>query len=108
MSSIYPTTDNRKALYYVEFNRGDKEGEFTIFRRQWMHSEAELAEMEKKSPADSQLLRLCNEVHPWNIFTAEYGPDGCVPDKTWVQWMVDALNNQFDADLKALTAELKK
>ena len=46
MSSIYPTSDNRKLAYYVEFERGDNKGEFTLFRRQWMHSEEELRSLQ--------------------------------------------------------------
>ena len=94
MSYIYPTEG--KHPFYVEFERGDKKGEFTIFRRQFMYTEEQLAEWEKKSPKDIFMLRMTNEVHPWNIFTAGYGPDGCVPDRTWVKWMVDALNEKVE------------
>lgn len=43
-------------------------------------------------------MELGNECHPWNIFTATYGPDGSMPDKKWVCWMVDALNKQSQTD----------
>ena len=93
---IYPEHGvGQKPLYYVEFDRGDHKGKFTLFRRQFMHSESELVALEKQSP-DAQWLRMCNEVHPWNIYTANYGPDGSVPDRKWVEWMVDALNNELD------------
>jgi hypothetical protein len=92
MSHCYPSDDSRKSLYYVEFERGDKKGEFTLFRRQWLYSEAELAEWEKKDPKHIFELRMCNEVHPWNLFTGGYGPLGTVPDSNWVCWMVDCLN----------------
>ena len=95
--NIYPVCDKgQKPLYYVEFNRGGKEREFTIFRRQFMYTEEQLAEWEKKSPKDIFMLRMTNEVHPWNLFTATYGPDNCVPDKAWVKWMVDALNEKVE------------
>ena len=95
-NKIYPKCDmSQKPLYYVEFERGDHKGEFTLFRRQFMHTEAELVEMEKKSE-DAKRYRICNEVHPWNIFTANYGPDGTVPDRKWVEWMVDVLNKELD------------
>ena len=90
MSYIYPTEG--KQPFYVEFERGDKKQEFTLFRRQFMYTEEQLAEWEKKSPKDIFMLRMTNEVHPWNIFTAGYGLDGCVPDRKWIEWMVDALN----------------
>jgi len=90
MSHIYP--ENEKSLYYVEFERGDRKGEFTVFKRQWMHTEEEMAELEKKCPKDFPWLAMSNEVHPWNIFTSNYGPPGCMPDESWVRWMVDCLN----------------
>lgn len=88
--NIYPPEG--KLPFYVEFERGGKEGEFTLFRRQFMYTPEELAEMEKKSSKSIFMLRMCNELHPWNIFTAKHGPEGCVPDRKWVEWMVDALN----------------
>jgi hypothetical protein len=92
----YPICESgQKPPFYVEFERGDRKGEFTLFRRQFMRTEKELAEMEAKSP-DAKWLRMSNEVHPWNIFTTEYGADGCVPDRKWVEWMVDALNKALD------------
>ncbi len=99
--NIYPNYDGkeRRPLYCVEFGRGGHEREFTLFRRQFMYTEEELAEWEKKSPKDIFTLRMCNEVHPWNIFTAKYGPDGCVPDRKWVEFMVDALNAAAEKDL---------
>ena len=90
MSYIYPTEG--KLPFYVEFERGGKKQEFTLFRRQFMYTEEQLAEWEVKSPKDIFMLRMTNEVHPWNIFTAGYGLDGCVPDRKWIEWMVDALN----------------
>jgi hypothetical protein len=108
MNSIYPCDKSHRSLFYVEFDRGDKEGEFTLFQRQWLRSESEMEILKKKSPKDFPFLELFNEVHPLNLFTGTYGPDGCIPDKTWVQWMIDALNNQTEADLKSLTESLKK
>lgn len=106
MSYIYPTEG--KQPFYVEFERGDKKGEFTLFRRQFMYTEEQLAEWEQKSPKDIFLLRMTNEVHPWNIFTANYGPDGCVPDHKWVEWMVDALNEKIERQvLNDVEAEIR-
>jgi hypothetical protein len=97
----YPKSEvGQKPPFYVEFERGDRKGEFTLFRRQFMYSEEKLKEFEAKSE-DTKWLRMTNEVHPWNIFTAEYGPDGCVPDRKWVEWMVDALNKALDTESKS-------
>ena len=97
----YPQYDGKsqKPLFVVEWDRGGKKGEFTLFRRQFMYTEEQLVEWEKKEPKDIFTLRMCNEVHPWNIFTAGYGPDGCVPDRKWVEWMVDALNEKAQKEL---------
>ena len=56
MSHYYP--EDEKSLYYVEFERGEKKGEFTLFRRQWMYSEKELAELKEKSPKDFPMLEM--------------------------------------------------
>jgi hypothetical protein len=79
-------------LYYVEFDRGDKKGEFTLFKRQTFRPWAEIAKIKDKN--DRAMAEMCNHCHPWNIFTGQYGQDGCVPDKAWVCWMVDSLNFQ--------------
>jgi len=36
------------------------------------------------------------EGHPYNIFTCGYGTDNSIPDKKWVMWMVDALNEKIN------------
>ena len=99
MSTLYPPNlEGQKSIYYVEFNRSGKENEFTLFKRQFFHSKEELDEMRTKCPTDFPWLEMTNEVHPWNIYTATYGPDGCMPDKKWVQWMVDALNHKVEME----------
>lgn len=102
---IYPQCDGKsqKPLYYVEYDRGGKNvKEFTLFRRQFMNTEEKLKELEEKSPNDAWMIRLSNELHPWNIFTAGYGPDGSVPDRKWVEWMVDALNEKTSRGEKSV------
>lgn len=100
MSNYYPETDrdDQTAPFYVEFDRGDRPGEFTLFRRQWFCSTEELDHLTETNLKDSWALRLGNECHPWNLFTGTYGQDGCVPDKKWICWMVDALNAKFKVD----------
>jgi hypothetical protein len=97
MSYIYPIEG--KQPFYVEFERGDHKGEFTIFRRQFFYTEVQLAEFKVKNPEDFPMLAMCNEVHPWNLFTATYGADGCIPDRKWIEWMVDALNDKAEKEL---------
>jgi hypothetical protein len=90
MKHYYP--DNDDALYYVEFERGDRKGEFTLFKRQWFYSKEELKKIQAENPDDFAMSLMTNEGHPWNIFTTTYGPPGCMPDEKWVCWMVDCLN----------------
>ena len=95
--NIYPNCDKGpKPPYYVEFERGGKAGEFTLFRRQFMFTQQQLSEMKAQCPKDYPMVEMCNEVHPWNLFTSEYGKDGCVPGRKWVEWMVDALNRHAE------------
>lgn len=92
MSFYYP--ENEDALYYVEFERGGHKGEFTIFKRQWFHSQEQLEKLKIENPDGFAMAMMTNEGHPWNIFTATYGPLGSMPDERWVRFMVDALNRE--------------
>lgn len=84
-------------LYYVEFDRGSQTNTFTLFKRQFIIPPDEWDAMKKVSDMDDFAVRLMsNEGHPWNIMTDKYGPDGCMPDKHWVMWMVDALNEKCE------------
>lgn len=98
-STYYPKHErgDQTSPYYVEFNRGGRPNEFTLFQRHFFYTIKQLAEMKANSDRDFAMLEMCNEVHPWNIYTAEFGPDGCMPDKQWVCWMVDALNEKYNA-----------
>lgn len=88
--SCYPSEG--KLLFYVEFNRGGRANEFTLFKRHFFHTEEELAKLKSENPND--FFWISNEGHPWNIFTATYGPDGSMPDKKFICWMVDAMNEK--------------
>lgn len=89
-SSYYPEED--KELYYVEFNRGGRPFEFTLFKRNYIRSPEEWEKIQKTDGFVEGFMS--NEGHPYQLFTGTYGKDGCIPDKKWVMWMVDALNEQ--------------
>lgn len=104
MSDYYPENEHDKTkLYYVEFNRGGRLNEFTLFKRHFIRTKEQIEKIRKECPQcfTSTLMLESNEGHPWNIFTGQYGPNGCIPDRTWVCWMVDALNIQLEKDLKS-------
>jgi hypothetical protein len=90
----YPENDTTP--FYVEFERGNKNNEFTLFRRQYMYSEEDFDKLSKDNP--KEFIFMQNELHPWNLFTSTYGPDGCTPDQKWICWMVDALNEKVKND----------
>lgn len=91
-SSYYPVED--KGLYYVEFNRGGVPFEFTLFKRSYIHSPEKWEEIRKQDGFVKGFMS--NEGHPYQLFTGTYGKDGCIPDKKWVMWMVDALNEKVN------------
>lgn len=102
---IYPNFkhgDYDSPRYYVEFNRGGQDWEFTIFLRSFIIDKDEWEKLKRKDPNDFAVVCGSNEGHPWNIFTAEYGKDGCIPDKSWVKWMIDALNEKLDRETNKL------
>lgn len=85
---IYPIfkRNSPTPLYYVEFDR-DGEGTFTLFRRNFITNKYEWKEEESFSLHSS-------EVHPFNLFTGQYGKGlNAIPNREWVAWMVDKLNN---------------
>lgn len=86
--------------FQVEFDRGNVKGEFTLFRSQFFRDPATIEEKDVWA-------KISNRCHPWNIFTGQYGMDGCIPDKAWVCWMVDALNDKWQADKKSALAMQK-
>ena len=89
-SSYYPVED--KGLYYVEFNRGGRAFEFTLFKRSYIHSPEEWEKIQKEDGFVKGFMS--NEGHPYQLFTGTYGKDGCIPDRSFVEWMVDALNEK--------------
>lgn len=88
--SCYP--ENNEGLYYVEFNRGERPFEFTLFKKNYFHSPEEWEKIKKINGFIEGFM--LNEGHPYQLFTGTYGKDGCIPDKKWVMWMIDALNEQ--------------
>jgi hypothetical protein len=100
MSSIYPEKQvGQKPLIYVEFNRGDKPGEFTLFQRNFMYPPEEWEKMKKSGTDDFASSLMSNEVHPWNLFTGEFCEhDNGIPNRKWIEWMVDAMNEKIDRD----------
>lgn len=90
---LYPQIDRHsyKPLYYIEFSKphGRKET-WTLFKRNFIYSEEEWDKMEK-----DVLMKLVGpEGHSYNLFGDEVLPEHCVPNKTWIKWMVDQLNKQ--------------
>ncbi len=86
MSEIYPKFTlgrSPEVVYYVEFNRGRSDkNTFTLFRRY-------IFEEREGMPQD---IFYTLEGHPYQLFTSTHGPEGGIPDKEWVKWMVDSLN----------------
>ncbi len=91
MNSYYPITE--KTLYYVEFDRGGRPFEFTLFQRRNIRTQDEYEKL-AVNMTETDKIFFSNEGHPYNMYTGTYGPDGCYPDQSWVMWMVDALNEK--------------
>lgn len=95
MNKIYPEFEygDYSCNYYVEFNCGG-EGFFTIFKRNFFCSKEEHKDRLNNCANENEKFWMNKmiEVHPYNLFTANYGPSGSMPDKNWVKFMVDALN----------------
>lgn len=94
----YPVDESKnptKDLYYVEFERAGEKNTFTLFQRNFIFSEEDLSQLLSQpniTESEKFWSRQSREGHPYNLYTATFGADGCIPDKKWVCWMVDCLN----------------
>lgn len=88
---FYPSLDKEdKNPYYAEFHHWAKDNiTFTIFRRQFFCS--------KEQRLGDTLILGSWEFHPWNLFEGSCN-DGCVPDREWIKWLVDALNEKSERE----------
>lgn len=107
---IYPQSEDRKnkAPFYIEFLQFFKDDPITwkIYRRQYMHTPEELERLKEQSPKDFPWLEMCNEVHPWWLLDGTLQPEGTVPDKKWLLWFVDALNEKAEREATPPTRKL--
>lgn len=90
---VYPEYDGktRKPLYIIEFTKVKGEGQkekWTLFQRSWIYTEERWNSMVK----DGVETLLGCEGHPYNLLSGEVLPEQCIPNKTWLKWMVDQLN----------------
>jgi hypothetical protein len=66
-----------------------------------------LEELRKTStPEEFLWVKMTNEVHPWNLFTSDHAHDGGVPNKAFIKWMVDAMNEK--AELEKVNGVIKR
>lgn len=98
---IYPESkkgQSDRALYFIEFLQFFKEDPITwkLYKRQFIFPPEEYEKMKAESSKSSELFVFGNEGHPWWLLDGTLQPDGTVPDKQWLLWMVDALNEKVE------------
>ena len=95
---IYPSYEdrNQRPPFFIEFLQFFKDDPITwkIYKRSFIQPPTELAKLKELAPEDFPLLEMCNEGHPYWLLDGNLQPDGTVPDKKWLEWMVDALNEK--------------
>lgn len=96
---IYPKSEKGKdkELYFIEFLQFFDKDPITwkLYKRQFILPEDEIERLKQSAPNDWELLQIMgNEGHPWWLLDGTLQPDGTVPDKNWLLWMVDALNEK--------------
>jgi hypothetical protein len=104
-SSYYPEykRDDDTIHYYVEFNRGWKKDNFTIFQRCFIASKEDWAKMMGEGDKDSFAFKLMGrEGHPYQLFSG-FCKEECYPSPDWVKWLVDAMNEKVTRDQKEET-----
>jgi len=96
---IYPKSEcgqSDRELYFIEFTQFFKNDpiHWKLYKRQFILPPDEYERLKKETPENTGLLIMGNEGHPWWLLDGELQPDGTVPDKSWLLWMVDALNEK--------------
>lgn len=104
---IYPKTETGedKALYFIEFLQFFKDNPITwkLYKRSYIFSKEEYKKMVSEKPDDLATQLMGNEGHPWWLLDGTLQPNGTVPDKKWLLWMVDALNEKVQKELTTPT-----
>lgn len=95
---IYPVSDPGEDklpffIEFIQFSKGDSI-RWKLYRRNYIFPKEEYEKMKAKNPNDWTLSMMSNEGHPYWILDGTLQPDGTVPDKKWLFWMVDALNDK--------------
>jgi hypothetical protein len=85
-------------LYFIEFHDWQDGSDiiWKLYKRQFLYSKEEFENMISKAPSEYSLL--CREGHPWSLLEDKLLDEGCVPNKKWLCWMVDALNEKVYSD----------
>lgn len=100
---IYPEHERNTdhPLYFIEFLQFFDKDPITwkLYKRQLHRSQSELEKLKVEDPKSYAIAFMCNEFHPWWLLDGELQPEGTVPDKKWLLWMVDALNEKVKKDL---------
>jgi hypothetical protein len=99
---IYPSSEDRedRTPYFIEFLQFFEKDPITwkLYLRHFFHTPEEMAKIKEKGPNEFLMASLSNEGHPWWLLDGKLQPDGTVPDKKWLLWMVDALNEKAHND----------
>lgn len=105
---IYPkniSADSDFPLFFIEFHSWDDgtPTRWKIYQRSFIfpleeHKKLVEKEVEKTVCENKEdykkFLTSMREGHAFWLIDGELLPDGCIPDKKWLLWMVDALNEK--------------
>lgn len=96
-------------LYFIEYyDREDgSKVTWTLFKKNFICSKAEW-DMETSNYSRQSLSFMSREGHPYNLFGDEVLPDQCIPNRKWLEWMVDALNEKVLNDLRPRSSTLEQ
>ena len=89
-------------LYYIEFHNWENGTPITwkLYKRQFICSREEWLEKYKDINISGLM---CREGHPWALLEDELLQDHCIPNKQWLKFMVDALNEKvYNDNIKSI------
>lgn len=94
-------SDNDYPLYYLEFIdwEDNKPVRWKLYKRNFVYLKEDWKQLlEKMSKFEAMFAS--REGHPYALLEDVVHSDSCIPNKDWLKFMVDALNEKVDKLVK--------
>ena len=94
----YPEIKDRNLdhpAYRLEFHQWEGKPEtWKLEKRNFLETKEEWDKLMNSSDDKFAIEIMSREVHPYTLIEGVVYADNCIPNKQWLKWMVDALNEK--------------